>query len=42
MLDTVAGDLALVHQLAYELWAMRRLPPRGHGAWRDEVLSADR
>jgi (p)ppGpp synthase/HD superfamily hydrolase len=28
MLDTVAADLPLVHQLAFELWAMRRLPPR--------------
>ena len=34
MLEVVAADLALVHQLAFELWAMRQLPPRGHGAWR--------
>jgi (p)ppGpp synthase/HD superfamily hydrolase len=34
VLETVAGDLPFVHQLAFELWAMRRLPPRGHGAWR--------
>jgi (p)ppGpp synthase/HD superfamily hydrolase len=35
MLETVAGDLPLVHQLAFELWALRRLPPRG--AWRDRA-----
>lgn len=34
MLEAVAADLAIVHQLEFELWAMRRLPPRGHGAWR--------
>jgi (p)ppGpp synthase/HD superfamily hydrolase len=28
MLETVAADLPLVHQLAFELWALRRLPPR--------------
>jgi (p)ppGpp synthase/HD superfamily hydrolase len=33
MLETVAGKLPLVHQLAFELWALRKLPPRG--AWRD-------
>ena len=33
MLETVAGTLPLVHQLAFELWALRTLPPRG--AWRD-------
>lgn len=34
MLQTVAPELPLVHQLAFELWAIRRLPPRAHGAWR--------
>jgi (p)ppGpp synthase/HD superfamily hydrolase len=28
MLQREASDLALVHQLAFELWAMRTLPPR--------------
>ena len=34
MLQAVAGDLPFVHQLAFELWAMTRLPPRGRDAWR--------
>ena len=34
MLEAVAADLAIVRLLAFELWAMRRLPPRGHHAWR--------
>ena len=37
MLQTVAADLPPVHQLAFELWAIRRLPPRGHGAWRERA-----
>ena len=28
MLETVAGTLPLLHQLAFKLWAMRKLPPR--------------
>ena len=34
MLEAVSADLAIVRQLGFELWAMRRLPPRGHHAWR--------
>ena len=33
MLQAVAADNPFVPQLAFELWAMTRLPPRGHGAW---------
>ena len=33
MLQAVAADSPFVAQLAFELWAMTRLPPRGHGAW---------
>jgi (p)ppGpp synthase/HD superfamily hydrolase len=40
VLEAVATDLPFVHQLAFELWAMRRLPPRGHGAWRDRAATA--
>jgi (p)ppGpp synthase/HD superfamily hydrolase len=29
MLQREASDLAFVHQLAFELWALRMLPPRG-------------
>jgi (p)ppGpp synthase/HD superfamily hydrolase len=39
MLETVAADLPIVPQLAFELWAMRRLPPRGHAAWRGRALT---
>jgi hypothetical protein len=28
MLESAAPDLPLVHQLAFELWALRTLPPR--------------
>jgi (p)ppGpp synthase/HD superfamily hydrolase len=40
MLEAVAVDLPFVHQLAFELWAMRRLPPRRHDAWRLRTGSA--
>ena len=36
-LRAVAGESAMVDQLAFELWALRRLPPRG--AWRDRVAA---
>ena len=38
MLQAVAGDLPFVHQLAFELWAMTRLPPRGRDAWRGRAV----
>jgi (p)ppGpp synthase/HD superfamily hydrolase len=33
MLQAVTADSPFVPQLAFELWAITRLPPRGHGSW---------